>query len=334
MLLSPSASTSPSPLPLHDWLSAMSPLLSERRARPADLAHDLVAQGGSWNPRSGPLAVAGRMAETARLDLTLACAMTHHVRAALMLDVCGAGAVVNGTLLWGMLGTGACARPGEGWTVSGSLDTCCLPPGQSLTYVVLEHERGHVLTVPVDDADQRRSVVVSGSAPDGRARIDFEAAPARMQGPVTDATLTQVEAFGRVIEAAAWYGALTSLADALVASLQVATIDKKRLRTSVAEVDALLSASWAAIRDAVAVWERGPNAAATLVHHVARARTLTRVAATTVLFAYTALEDSAARGDGPSPQLREDLARWMGRADLDADSAVVAEAVLAEGPSW
>lgn len=330
MLLSPS----PSPLPLHEWLSAMSPLLSERRARPADLAPDLVAQGGSWNPRHNPLAVASRMAETARLDLTLACAMTHHVRAALLLDVCGAGAVVNGTLLWGLLGTGAFARPADGWTVSGSVQTCCRPPEQSLTFVVLDHERGHLLTVGTDDADQRGRVVVGGPASDGGARVDLAAAQARMWGPFTGTMLARVDSFSRVLEAAAWYGAVTSLADALVAGLRTSTGDEQRLRTSVAEADALLSASWAGIRDATSVWERGPNATATLLHHVARARTLTRAAATTVLFAYTSLEDAAARGDGPSPQLREDLARWMGRANLDADSAVVAEAVLREGPSW
>lgn len=330
MLSSPSLS----PLPLHDWLSAMSPLLSERRARPADLAHDLVAQGGSWNPRRNPLAVASRTAETARLDLTLACAMIHHARAALVLDVCGAGQVVNGNLLWGLLEPGASARPGDVWTVSGSLETCCRPPAHNVTYVVLDHARGHVLTVAMNEPEQRAHVVVRASRPDGRVPVELVEAPARMRGPFTDAVLSQAASFGRVLEVAAWYGALTSLADAVLAGLRVAGRDEMRLRTSVAEMDALLSAAWASIRDAVAAWERGPNAAATLVHHVARARTLTRVAATTVLFAYTPIEDAANRGVGSSPNLREELARWMGRADLDSDSTVVAEAVLSEGPSW
>lgn len=327
--------TSPSlaPRSLHDWLSAMSPLLSERRALPADLAHDLVAQGGSWNPRRNPLSVVSRTAETARLDLTLACAMTHHARAALLLDVCGAGQVVNGTLLWGMLGDGASARPGERWTVSGSLETCCRPPEHNVIYVVLDHERGHVLTVTTDP-EQRGQVDVGPADPDGRARVALVAAPARMRGPFTDETVTQVAAFGRVLEAAAWYGALTSLADALVARLRATGGEDARLRTNVAETDALLSAAWGSIRDATSVWERGPSSAATRVHHVARARTLIRVAATTVLSSYTPLEDGPSRGDRASPQLREELARWMGRAELDADSAVVAEAVLREGPSW
>jgi hypothetical protein len=330
MLSSPSLS----PLPLHDWLAAMSPLLTERRARPADLAHDLVAQGGSWNPRRNPLAVASRTAETARLDLTLACAMIHHARAVLVLEACGAGRAVNGNLLWGLLEPGASARPGDGWTVSGSLESCCRPPEHSVTYVVLDHARGHVLTVAVNEPEQRTHVGVGASRPDGRVPVELVEAPAHMRGPFTDAVLNQAASFGRVLEVAAWYGALTSLADAVVAGLRVASHDEKRLRTSVAEMDALLSAAWASIRDAVAVWERGPNAAATLVHHVARARTLTRVAAVTVLFAYTSIEDAASCGAGPSPNLREELARWMGRADLDADSAVVAETVLAEGPSW
>jgi hypothetical protein len=104
--------------------------------------------------------------------------------------------------------------------------------------------------------------------------------------------------------------------------------------THLAETDAMLSAIWGSIRDGVAVWERGLSSLRTARHHAARARTLTRLAASSVLFGYVPLEDEAARRTGLTPQVRESLVAWMARSDLDTDSKVVAEAVLQDGPSW
>jgi hypothetical protein len=86
--------------------------------------------------------------------------------------------------------------------------------------------------------------------------------------------------------------------------------------------------------DAVSVWEWGPSAWATQVHHVVRARTLTRLAASSVLCSYPSIEDVVYGSGSASPAMREDLARWLGRDGSAGDSAVVADAVLAEGPSW
>lgn len=326
--------SSPSSVPLRSWLDAVSPLIVDRRATSGDLARDLIAHSPQVGAGRDPVREAGRIAEMARTDLGLAAAMLHHSQAAYMLDEAGAGYVVNGTLLWGFTGTGLQVDAGPAWTVSGCLETCCEPPAGHAVYVVVDHDRGHLLSV--DLAAGRPGSVHPrcrvGSSP---AAVSFDGATAVLRGRLGADSLAHAVTYGRLLETAAWYGALTRLGDALVATEagRVAVNDRQAV-TRLAEIDAVLSSTWGAIRDGLGVWERGLSSMRTARHHAAQARTLTRLAASSVVFGYVPNEDAAAGAVGLPPAVREDLVAWIARSDLDADAGLVAESLVLDGPSW
>lgn len=329
----------PSSIPLRTWLTSVSTLVDDRRATSCDLARDLVAHGMYASPSRDPLREAGRIAEMARTDLGLAAAMLHHSQAAFMLDEAGAGQMVNGTLLWGMPGAGIRADEKTtrtaGWTLRGEVETCCQPPFSRIIYVVVDHERGHLLTVDLPDDEPPRTLRARGESGTTPATAEFDDTEATMRGRLGRDSLAHAITYGRLLEAAAWYGALTRLGDAMVATAPDEPGARSRhATTQLAEVDAILSATWGAIREGVSVWERGLSSMRTAHHHAARARTLTRLAASSVVFGYVPNEDVAAGVTGLSPTVREDLVAWMARGDLDEDAAVVAQALRTDGPSW
>jgi len=338
-----SAPTTSGP-PLRVWLDSVSALISERRSNPQDLAHDLVAQDAFVSPRGNALRQAGRVAETARTDLSLACAVVHHSQAALLLGEAGAGQLVNGTLLWGLTGRGLHAHRRSPVALDGRATTCCKPPTSDVLYVVVDRECGHLLTVDTD-GDQPAGALATAAPASGTATVlELRRARAVVRGSISTHSVAHTLTYGRLLEAAAWYGALTRLADGMLSAFAASDADEeaggdalggsRAAMTHLAETDAMLSAIWGSIRDGIAVWERGLSSLRTARHHVARARTLTRLAASSVLFGYVPLEDEAARRTGVTPEVRENLVAWMARSDLDTDSTVVAEAVLRDGPSW
>ena len=334
----PTSTRSSTPLPplsLRDWLTSVSPLVTDRRATSCDLAKDLVSFGAYAGPGREPLREAGRIAEMARTDLGLAGAMIHHSQAAFMLDEAGAGQVVNGTLLWAMPGQGLRADPGTPWRLHGRLDVCCEPPHTQAIYVVVDHERGQVLTVDLGESLCADAVRLPQRPGSSRSEVEVAGARAVQRGPISPDSLTRAIIYGGLLEAAAWYGALTRLGDAVVAAqAQEGGVDDRHTTTHLAEIDAILSATWGAIRDAVGVWERGRSSLRTARHHTARARTLTRLAASSVVFGFVPLEDAAARMAGCSPDAREQLVGWMARSDFASDADVVADALRTDGPSW
>ena len=88
MLSVDASSASPEPA-VREWLVSATNLLRERRTEPRNAAQFLLAQGHEWNPLRAPHAVAGRVADTARASLPLACAMIHHSQGALLLSLSG-----------------------------------------------------------------------------------------------------------------------------------------------------------------------------------------------------------------------------------------------------
>lgn len=326
--------TFPAGLPLRSWLDSVSPLITERRTTSCDLARDLIAHGQYAHSRLDGLREAGRIAEMARTDLGLACAMLHHSQAVVMLQAAGAGQMVNGTLLWGLPGPGLRAEDAAPRTLHGRVSACCAPPAGDAIYVVVDHKRGHLLTVDlVGDQPVGASRSHGASSSTAPASVELDGAQAVPRGRLSPDSLAHCVVYGRLLEAAAWYGALTRLCDGTLATPHSGHGDE-HATTHLAETDAVLSATWGAIRDAVSVWERGASSLRTARHHAARARTLTRLAASSVVFGYVPVEDAASRHGGPAPALRESLVAWMARSDLDADARVVADAVRTDGPSW
>lgn len=333
--------TSSAPVPLRDWLTTAGTLLEERRAHPRDLVENLVAQGGSWSPRDGLVFVAGRVAEAARTDLRLACALIHHVTGVMLLDSGGAGAPPGGDLLAGSVESTIASSPvpGHPATVSsarrvvssGQVRLCCPPAAHDGTLIVLDRSR-RVLAVPMVQ-DDGGSVTVRRDRPDGW-RIELSSAPAVAYAALPEALDQHVHTLCAVLEAAAWYGALTRLGDGLLAQVQHQGLDDHAALVRTAEVEAILGATWGSIRDAATVWQRGQSSVRTAAHSAARARTLTRMAASSVLFSYVPIEDDVARQQRVSVESRERLVRWLGRGDPHEDARALAALLVDEGPSW
>jgi hypothetical protein len=172
-------------LPLRVWLDSVSALISERRSNPRDLAHDLVAQDAFVSPRANALRQVGRIAETARTDLSLACAVVHHSQAALLLDEAGAGQLVNGTLLWGLTGPGLHVHPGSPTTLDGRAVTCCEPPTSDVVYVVIDHECGHLLTVDMAVDQPAGSIATATAACSTATVLELTGATAVMRGSIS-----------------------------------------------------------------------------------------------------------------------------------------------------
>lgn len=335
------------PLPMAGTrLAAAATLVRERRAEPRYVAHLLLGDGGQWDPSRGALAVVNRVTDTARASLPLACAMTHHVRGSLMLSAAGVPSDDREEMTWALGEADLETRPDSGWSVTGSATTCCPPPDRDVRFVVLSHRLGHVLSVPMTAAasDGRPSAVgdVVGGArpaigltthPGGETTVSFHAASATVHGPFSQELLGRVSVLADLLEAAAWYGALTRIADGLVA---IDTDDEVGCRVpdlTLAETDALLGATWASIREGVGLWERDGCGAAT-IHHTARARTMARTSAATMLAGYVHDEYTHARRDPGAAEAREHLVSWMGRRPWSGDIDVVATALRREGPSW
>lgn len=336
----------PAPTPLvSDWLTSASQLVLERRAEPRSVAQMLLEQGGEWNPARRPLAVAGRIAETARASLPLACTMIHHARGALMLSLCGTSELCPTQMLWDLGDDNLVMDVGPPWTVTGHATCCCAPPDSDVQYVVMSHRLGHAVCVPTTatdespypadrQADPSRRPVTVVDCTDGGATVRLQAAPAQVHGAFAHETLTQVAVMGRLLEASAWYGALTRLADGLLATPEPDGRAGQSANLVLAEADALLSSSWAAIREAVTLWEHGAPSADSAEHHTARARTLARSTAATLLFGYVHDEYDHARRDPGAADAREQLVSWLRRRDWAGDSDVVAAGLRQDGPSW
>jgi hypothetical protein len=322
-------------------------LLRERRAEPRDAAQFLLTQGQEWNPVRAPHAVAGRIADTARASLPLACAMIHHSQGALLLSLSGGSTSDPGEMMWSLTGATVVARPARRWSVTGRATTCCLPPDHDVRFVVLSRAHGHVLSVQAPDLVEhsrvsngpemsrgtvRRGVRVSEKLR-GRTAISFDEAAARVHGPFSQEMLAQAAVMGDLLEAAAWYGALTRIADGLVAGSSADEGTGKGPDVILAEADALLSATWAAIREAAHLWDRD-GSTTTARHHTARARTLARTCAATLLAGYVPNEHEHARRDPGASESREYLAVWMSRRSWTVDIDIVAGSLRSEGPSW
>ena len=327
-------------------LAAAATLVRERRAEPRSVAHLLLGEGGRWDPSRGPLAVVSRVADTARASVPLACAMTHHARGLLMLSAAGASSGHAEELAWALGHADLETRLDTEWSVSGSATTCCPPPDRDVRFVVLSHRLGHVLSVPVMSQASNRPASTAGSAassagptiglatsPGGATTVSFDRAAATVHGPFSQEMLGRASVMADLLEAAAWYGALTRIADGLVATDIDDRVGSRVPDVTLAEADALLGATWASIRDGVALWERD-GAGDGAVHYTARARTMARTSAATMLAGYVHDEYTHARRDPGATEAREQLVAWMGRRSWTADIDVVATALRREGPSW
>jgi hypothetical protein len=339
----------PTPVSLRDWLTSVSSLLDDRRVQPGELAHDLVLLSGSWNPVDGASLLAGRVAETARTDLRLACTMIHHAAGSALLGYAGrthASASTDDSLLVGLTDvahvSGGTTDAAATVRVTGSVGLCCEPGRDDTTLVLVEDVRERVLVVPI--AERAAGVAVT-RRPGGTLRLDLDDAGATALAPLRPPRLEQVRLITGVLEAAAWYGALTRLADRLLEQARVEAGDTDAAAGGagarradaggrLAEVETILSSTWGAVRDAVAVWERGESSLLTARHHAARARMMARLAATSVMFGYVPHEDEAAGSGRLPPALREHLVGWLGRSDASADEAAVTTSLLRDGPSW
>lgn len=341
--------TTPSgPAPaVRDWLLSTAMLLRDRRAEPRNAAQFLLAQGGEWNPLRAPLAAPGRIADTARASLPLAGAMIHHCQGSLLLAMSGSRLGEAGELMWNLTNADLVVRPGPPWSVTGQSATCCPPPDRDVRFVVLSREHGHVLSVHAPAGDDittavpgaeitkpaaRRPVRVAQHRPD-RTVVSFDTAAATVHGPYSEEMLVRAAVMRDLLEAAAWYGALTRIADGLVATANDGGSDDHGTDLVLAETDALLGATWAAIHDAARLWERGAGIAAAR-HHTARSRTLARTSAATLLAGYVPDEHEHARRDPGSSEAREQLVAWMSRRAWTADIDVVARSLRTDGPSW
>jgi hypothetical protein len=211
---------------------------------------------------------------------------------------------------------------------------------------VLSRAHGHVLSVQVPELDEqprasngsqtsgdtvRRPMRVSEQL-HGRTAISFDEAAARVHGPFSPEMLARTAVMGDMLESAAWYGALTRIADGLVSASRADDMaDHGNL--ALAEADALLSATWAAIREAAHLWDRG-GSISTALHLTARARTLARTSAATLLAGYVPDEYQHARRDPGASESREYLVAWMSRRAWSVDIDIVAGSLRSEGPSW
>lgn len=328
-----------------DVLTTAATLVRDRHAEPRNVAQLLLAHG-PWDPSRGPLAVASRLADVARASLPLACAMTHHARGLLMMTT-GRASTDPCETAWDLTDADVLARPGPGWTVTGEAVTCCPPPDRDVRFVVLSRHHGHVMSVPAavvsHDGQQTRAADSSEDStpstigvvtkPGGSATVSFREAAARVHGPYSEELLARAAVISDLLEAAAWYGALTRIADGLVAADGDDWSGDRIPDLALAEADALLGATWVAIREGAGLWERGSNGT-TATHHTARARTLTRTAAATLLAGYVPDEYAHARRDPGSAEAREQLVAWMGRRPWASDIEVVAATLRREGPSW
>ena len=345
MLPETRSSSLPRPLP-GQRLAAAATLVRDRRSEPRSVAHLLLGHGGQWDPSRGALAVVSRVVDTARASLPLACAMTHHARGSLMLS--GAGVCLDDPeeLTWALSGAELDARPDAGWFVTGRADTCCPPPDRDVRFVVLSRRLGNVLSVPVaaidsatpssDAGDSRGgtgSSISVATRPGGETTVSFDAAHATVHGPYSQELLDRAAVMADLLEAAAWYGALTRIADGLVATDAEEWPGHRVPDLTLAETDALLGATWASIRDGVGLWERDGRGGAT-EHHTARARTMARTSAATMLAGYVPDEYAHARRDPGAAEAREQLVAWMSRRPWATDIDVVASALRREGPSW
>lgn len=338
MLSGISSPSTPAPASAY-WLSAAATLLQERRAEPRTVAAFLLGERGHWDPSRGPLAVAGRIADTARASVMLACAMTHHARGALLLTMAGVEGRDPSQLLWDLTSADLEVDVGSPWTVTGQAGTCCAPPDQDVRYVVLSRRHGHVLSVPAA-APTRGDLPPAGSAPaiaeraQGTATVSLHRAPARVHGPYSEAMLARAEVMSDLLETAAWYGALTRIADGLVAVVGDGWDGADVPTLVLAEADALLSSTWGTIREAIGLWERGSTSVLAARHLAARARTLARTSAATLLAGYVADEYEHARRDPGAAEAREELVAWIGRRPWVDDVDVVVATLRQEGPSW
>lgn len=338
--------TAPAPA-VRDWLLSTAMLLRDRRAEPRNAAQLLLTQGGEWNPLRAPLVAPGRIADTARASLPLACAMIHHCQGSLLLAMSGSRIGDSGELTWNLTNADLVVRPGPPWSVTGETATCCPPPDRDVRFVVLSRDHGHVLSVDAPAGEDittaaagaemsepaaRRSVRVAQHRPD-RTVVSFDSAAARVHGPYSGEMLARTAVMRDLLEAAAWYGALTRIADGLVATANDGGSEDHGPDLALAEADALLGATWAAIQDAARLWERGPGLAVAR-HHTARARTLARTSAATLLAGYVSDEHEHARRDPGSSEAREHLVVWMSRRAWTADIDVVARSLRTDGPSW
>ena len=341
----PTQMTPPEPA-VREWLSATASLLRDRRAEPRNAAQLLLLQGGEWNPSVAPLAVAGRIADIARASLPLACTMIHHCQGALLLALSGASTGDSGEMTWSLSNADLDTRPGPRWSVTGTSTTCCPPPDQDVRFIVLSRSHGHVLSVRTPERDietwpspgsttdsgPTRPTVRVTEQRRGRIMVSFDDAPARVHGPYSGEMLARTARMRDLMESAAWYGALTRIADGLLAASGDDSADDPVSDLTLAEADALLGVTWSAIGEAVNLWQRGNSA--TAGHHIARARTLVRTSAATLLAGFVPGEYRHARRDPGVLEAREQLVGWMSRRPWTADIDVVARSLRCHGPSW
>jgi hypothetical protein len=253
----------------------------------------------------------------------------------------------SGELTWNLANADLVVRPGPPWSVTGKTVTCCPPPEQDVRFVLLSRDHGHVLSIRAPEADgittaaagaelsepdAGRSVRVAQHRPD-RTVVSFDTAAARVHGPYSGEMLARTAVMRDLLEAAAWYGALTRIADGLVATANNGDSEDHGPDLALAEADALLGATWAAIHNAARLWERWAGIAVAR-HHTARARTLARTSAATLLAAYVPDEHEHTRRDPGSSEAREHLVAWMSRRAWTADIDVVARSLRTDGPSW
>jgi hypothetical protein len=272
--------------------------------------------------------------------------MMHHARGLLMLSAAGASRAHPDELTWALGHADLETRLDTTWSVSGSATTCCPPPDRDVRFVVLSHRLGHVLSVPVASVASHGPASTAGPAassaapaigldtsPGGATTVSFDRAAATVHGPFSQEMLERASVMADLLEAAAWYGALTRIADGLVATDTDDWAGSRVPDLTLAEADALLGATWASIREGVGLWERDGRGDAAM-HYTARARTMARTSAATMLAGYVHDEYTHARRDPGAADAREQLVAWMGRRSWSADIDVVATALRREGPSW
>jgi hypothetical protein len=324
----PSASAS-----LRGWLDAVADGILHRQIDPRDAARDLLETHVWQCPHEDPAHLVGQIAEIGRVHLPLACAVIHHAEGSLLWAQASGSRRQRTGLLWSLPQLGMEAIPGEPWRVSGRTRVCCAPPDSGVTYVVPARREGVVMGVHPSGPDDDVATLLGTE--DDRVLV-LDKIPAHLVGSVTVPQLHESVLLSRLLECAAWYGAMTRLADGMLAVLADEEYQDERgtIEAHVAETDTMLHASWAAIRDAVAAWQRAGTSPHAAAHHVARARTLARLAATSVVFAYMPMEDAAARRLGNCPTNRLHLVEWLKRGNPAADASIVATSVLSDGPSW